>query len=250
MIMRDLAISQLAALVEAVALGGQGSAITCRAEAAARAARLTEVLELYVERVALRDLVNKSADQRRAWRQVLDRAVKNFLHVADGRQIGAIGREDAMMFYVWWGQRLKPKFGGRALTSASANREFGALRKLYREYFEYFGEIDDVNPFKGLSFKRMPSAKAPPFDDRWVRDRILEPVALGHMRQEARRLIYVLIETGAKTSEIANLTTDDIILSADAPFIKIRPRKDREPKTHSSIREIPLVGVALEAMRR
>lgn len=131
----------------------------------------------------------------------------------------------------------------RGTPEAQARRQgadLGALRKLYREYFEYFGEIDVVNPFKGLSFKRMPSVKAPPFDDEWVQDRILKSGALGHMRQEARHLVHVLIETGARTSEIANLMTDDIILSKHAPFIKIRPRKGRELKTHSSIRDIPL----------
>ena len=34
------------------------------------------------------------------------------------------------------------------------------------------------------------------------------------------------------------------------PFISIRPRETREIKTEASIRDIPLVGVALEAARR
>ena len=42
---------------------------------------------------------------------------------------------------------------------------------------------------------------------------------------------------------------EDIRLDANIPFIRIRPRQDREIKTETSIRDIPLVGVALEAMR-
>lgn len=49
MIMRDLAISQLVARVEAIALGGQASAFACKPESAARAARFTDALELYAE---------------------------------------------------------------------------------------------------------------------------------------------------------------------------------------------------------
>ena len=60
----------------------------------------------------------------------------------------------------------------------------------------------------------------------------------------------MMIETGARPSEIINLRPEDIVLDGPAPHISIAERDDRENKTETSIRKIPLVGVSLEAARR
>ena len=59
-----------------------------------------------------------------------------------------------------------------------------------------------------------------------------------------------LIETGCRPSELANITPENIKLEAEVPHIRIRPTKDRELKSGASVRDIPLVGVALEAMQQ
>ena len=69
------------------------------------------------------------------------------------------------------------------------------------------------------------------------------------LRVELRVLIYVLIETGARMSEICNLMPEDIKLAHEIPHISIKPRQNRELKTPDSERDIPLVGVALIAMQ-
>jgi integrase len=43
---------------------------------------------------------------------------------------------------------------------------------------------------------------------------------------------------------------EDIFLDHDVPHIRIRPKRNREIKTQASIREIPLVGISLEAMKK
>lgn len=63
-------------------------------------------------------------------------------------------------------------------------------------------------------------------------------------------IVYALIETGCRPSEIANLEEADVRLEEPVPHIRIRPSQTREIKTQSSIREIPLVGVSLAAMRQ
>ena len=83
-----------------------------------------------------------------------------------------------------------------------------------------------------------------------MREKILVPGVLKGLRGDADLILYALIETGCRPGEIANLLAEDINLDGDAPYISIRPKRDREIKTASSIREIPLVGVSLEAMRR
>lgn len=213
-------------------------------------AKVTEAFELYCEKIAIKDLIHKSHEQRAHWRKSKLRSVNNFVHVVGDKEIGKITREDALRFYTWWAEKMRPKLGGSPLGANSANRDIGNVRKLYREYYTYFGDEERPNPFRKLYFKRLPGVEFPPFSNGWVRERLLRPGALDHMRQDAAYLLYVLIETGCRTSEIANLVSSDIVLATDAPYIRIRPRRGREIKSVASVRDIPLVGIALEAMKR
>lgn len=49
---------------------------------------------------------------------------------------------------------------------------------------------------------------------------------------------------------MTGLAANDICLDAPVPYVSIRPREGRELKTLTSIRDIPLVGIALDAARR
>ena len=62
-------------------------------------------------------------------------------------------------------------------------------------------------------------------------------------------LVYMMIETGARESEIIGLGTEDIILASDVPHVIIQPNAIRSLKTDSSERKIPLVGAALLAAK-
>lgn len=64
-----------------------------------------------------------------------------------------------------------------------------------------------------------------------------------------RDIFLARINTGCRGSEIANLSADGIRLDHNIPHIAIAG-EDREVKTGRAEREIPLVGVSLEAMRR
>ena len=83
-----------------------------------------------------------------------------------------------------------------------------------------------------------------------MRSKILKPYAFKGINAEAQIIAYTLIETGCRPSEIANLLPENICLDADVPHIRIRPTADRELKSVASRRDIPLVGLALEAMKR
>jgi integrase len=64
------------------------------------------------------------------------------------------------------------------------------------------------------------------------------------------------METGARPCELVNLTKDRIRLDANIPYIRVEAQErdddapGRELKTAQSERDIPLVGLALEAMLR
>jgi integrase len=68
------------------------------------------------------------------------------------------------------------------------------------------------------------------------------------LNAEARRAIYLIVETGLRLSEAINLSRETIRLNAAVPHVCVAP-DGRHIKTDESKREIPLVGVALMAMR-
>jgi len=179
------------------------------------------------------------------------------------KYLSEITRDDALKFYGWWASRLAPKSDTKVLSSRGGNRDLGTMRKFYTEYHIYFGNEDKPNPFRALSFGqedkpnpfrslsfRAPIAKdkRPPFEDEWVHKYFLSPGSLGFLTQEDRFILYTLIETGCRVSEVTNLRAPDIVLGTAAPLIKIRPSPRRELKSPSSVRDVPLIGVALEAL--
>ena len=109
------------------------------------------------------------------------------------------------------------------------------------------------NPFRGLNFKskKTNKKKRPSFSDKWVQTKILVPGALNGLSHELHLITLMLIETGCRPGEIINLRPEDICLSADIPHIRVAERDDRVFKTdNATLRDIPLVGVALEAAMR
>jgi len=210
---------------------------------------VSAAFEIYCSDIAASELIGKSETQIRAWKKTKRRGVQYLIDVVGDRNMRDIRRQDAQQYYNWWKDRVVPKSGREALSTKTANRDVGNMRLLYSAWFRYIGEEDRPNPFRNLAFKDRPSTDVPPFEVSWVRSRILAPGALSGLVGGADLILFTLIETGCRPGEIANLLEEDIHLKAGVPCISIRPKKDREMKTVSSIRDIPLVGVALEAMR-
>ena len=68
--------------------------------------------------------------------------------------------------------------------------------------------------------------------------------------REAALLCLAMIETGCRPSELANIGPENIRLDDEIPHIRIRSSSKRALKSTASVREIPLIGVSLEAMKR
>ncbi|AJY46510.1 DUF6538 domain-containing protein [Martelella endophytica] len=214
---------------------------------------VSEAFSVYTDEIAAPELTGKSDFQRFSWLKVKRRALNNFIEVVGDKPIDEITRQDATKFYNFWLTRIAPKDGRATHTASSGNRDVGNMRKLFADYHRYRGLDDVKNPFAGLSFSQKVKTTRPPFPTEWISKRILRAGALAGLNDEARAILLALIETGARPSEICNLTHGMIDLNADVPHILIEPRSDpddrREIKTASSIRAVPLVGVALAAMR-
>lgn len=215
-----------------------------------RKKNVSQAFQLYLEKIAFDEIAKKSEKQRYSWQKTKTTSINYFIEVVGDVPMEDITREMATSYRSWWIERMLPGDEQQKPVKANtANRHIGNMRRLYEDYFTYIGQEDRLNPFRKMFFKTTgEDAKVPPFEDDWVRSKVLAPGIFDDLNDELRLMIYVLIETGARTSEICNLRPEHIHLGADLPYIAIRP-KGRELKTHTSRRDLPLVGVALEAMR-
>jgi len=210
---------------------------------------VSDAFQIYLDEIAFDEIKNKSEKQRYSWEKTKKTSVNYFIDVVGDVSMRDITREMATSYRSWWIERMIPGDPDvKAAKPNTANRHIGNMRKLYEDYFTHIGEEERLNPFRKMFFKDDESSNVPSFQDDWVREKILVPNLFEGLNDDLRLMIYVLIETGARTSEICNILPENIHLDADVPYISIRPT-NREIKAQASNRDIPLVGVALEAMR-
>lgn len=220
--------------------------------------KVNNALAVFLERVAPEELAGKSPKQIEDYRKVKRRAVNNFIEVNGDVDFWTITREQAVDFYDWWADRVAGK-ADRSYSGNSANRDVGNMRKIWRELANREGRRDLQNPFDGLSFKDPKRLRKtpPPFPVKWIKEKLLRAEAYAAtpdfpraFNRDAASIFLTVIETGARPSEICNLVRDRIRIDHDIPHILVDFDEARQIKTDSSTRAIPLVGVALEVMKR
>lgn len=218
---------------------------------------VSEAFEVYLDQIAPAEIKGKSEGQRRRWKNGKMRSAATFIEIVGDVQIEQLSREDTRRYYEHWLAKIAPKEGKPSHTSSIGNRRISDMRVFYREYYTLLGEADRRNPFEKLSFKekrRKRQRKRPPFPHEWITGVILKSPALPRMNDEARGIMLIVADIGARPGEICNLSETQIILHHPIPHIKIEPREDvddpREIKTDSSIRTIPLNGYALAVLKK
>lgn len=211
-------------------------------------------LDLYFSEIAADQLRLKSEEQRRRWKNKRRQSVNTFISLVGDKPMHEITRDDARELYKFWVARIAPERGPPTHTPSSGNRDLSNMKILYEAYFATVGEDDRKNPFVGLSFRDPKIRRRPSVSAEWIGNVLFKPGALVGLNDEARGVLLAMTETGARPGELCNLRQDYIHLSAEVPHIRIEPRDDpndpREIKTHSSIRQVPLVGIALEVFRK
>ncbi|MBB3315154.1 integrase [Rhizobium sp. BK181] len=217
---------------------------------------ISQAFETYKDEIVPHELAGKSKGQRVRWTNGKQLAVDYFVEIVGDIEMDKISRDDARKFYDHWMKRIAPKEGPATHTPSHGNRLIGNLRVLYRSYFTHLGEIDRRNPFEKMSYKERgkKKRKRPSFPIDWIRDVIFQSKKLANLNDEARGVVLVVAQLGARPSEICNLPPEMIVLNHPVPHLKIEPRDDpedpREIKTESSIRVVPLVGIALDVMKK
>ncbi len=211
--------------------------------------KISTAAETYFTEIAQNQLTRKSEQQRRHWLSERKSSVNCLIEQIGDKDINTVTREDALIFFRY----LNNFIISNDRTPGWGNHQLGRLRKFFNDYFTYMGVADYNSPFSRLSFKDF-NISRPPFSVAWIQQKILAPGALSGLNEEARHILLTLIDTGARMGEICNLTAENIHLKTDYPYIEIKPRLDpnnpREIKTRSSIRSIPLIGLALAAVSK
>ena len=219
-------------------------------------ALLSDAFDIYKKEIVPHELAGKSAGQKKRWTNGKQLSVDSFIEVVGDLPIDKIGRDDARKYYDHWMMRIAPKTGAATHTASSGNRRVGDLRVLYRAYYKHLGEPDRRNPFEKMSYreKAKRKRKRPSFPHAWITETILKSEKLARMNEQARGIMLVVADIGARPSEICNLRPELIVLEHAIPHLKIEPVDDpedpREIKTESSIRVVPLTGLALEVMKK
>ncbi|MDO5641968.1 MAG: tyrosine-type recombinase/integrase [Paracoccus sp. (in: a-proteobacteria)] len=228
-----------ASLAEATAILGAASA---------PALSITEALKEMEEHAAPDRLAGRSDEQRKRWRQPREAAARNFIAATGGvdKPISEITREDAQSFRRWLAGELE----ARRLVVNTANKQMGFMSDLFRTWAEYHA-LKQENPFAKLRFKdAVKKTVGVPFSEDWLRTRLLAPGALDGLNEEARDVLLVLVNTGARPGEVIGAVLTDFATSANVPHLMISANENRGLKTEQSARVIPLLGVSLEAARR
>jgi integrase len=204
---------------------------------------LSTLFETYERSVATAHM-RKSPDQLRKWRTARTRAIKSLVSFIGDKPVDEVTRDDALDYRAMWQARVE----SGTHDADTANKQFTQLRVMFKTVDRLLRlNLKDV--FGDLVLSGGAKNKRPAFSTVYIETAILGSGALDRLNAEARDLTYILIETGLRLSEACNLTSKTIVLNVDVPYVSVRP-EGRETKTKTAIRDIPLVGYALDAAVR
>lgn len=219
-----------------VLLGGSGAA----------ALKIDEVKDTFIQHLK-DDLHGYSGSQLRKWEAPKLKAIKNFEAVLGSTfDLRQITRQDVLSFRSWWVERIERE----NLTANSANKDFGVIKKLLHFVSDNHDlDIPLEKLFRGIRLKQHEKTRRFAFTPSEL-GKLVDQVGQSSMNLECKLLIFAMMDTGCRVSELTGLEDSDVILDDTIPYIKIRPNSIRKLKTPQSERTLPLVGNALDAFKR
>jgi integrase len=202
---------------------------------------MDDVLAFYEEhtRERLSGLSDREISKKRS---PVKLAVRRFNEFADGpTDILALSRKKALDFR---SHLVKHIEAGRMI-GGTVNKQLTHVRKLINFYIDQNG-LELANPFANVSVVEDDESRLP-FTVQFVREKWLQGNPFGGLNEEARAILFAMIDTGCGGKEICGLAPGEIRLNDDIPHIVVQPNTYRKLKTGHRGRKIPLVGNALSA---
>lgn len=196
------------------------------------------------EQIQATQNAKKSEKQLHRWRLVRQTALDSFLAViGKNRSLESLTRQDSIDYHKAIAARVK----AGEIGIDAANKYLMRVATMYRAFNKYH-QLGLKDHFTQLNFGKAPKNPRKPYDPKFIQDRLLAEGALAGLNDEARRIVYLMVETGVRPSEACALSENTIVLNHDIPHIRVI-EEGREVKSENAIREIPLIGVALQAMK-
>ncbi|MEQ3629596.1 MAG: DUF6538 domain-containing protein [Hyphomonas sp.] len=146
-------------VIKPIDKGGPSRAEEAEAEALLGAAEqppviASEAMEIYQTKIALPKLIKKSPEQKRLWKNTLDRSLRYFTDEIGDIAMTEITRKHGQEYFEFWNKKVQPEDEKiKPMSPKTAARHFGDMRNLYSEYFKYLGDETRQNPFRNLNFK-------------------------------------------------------------------------------------------------
>ncbi|MBS0232552.1 MAG: integrase [Proteobacteria bacterium] len=206
--------------------------------------RLSQMIDLYKE-LNPAEGAGRSKVQQHRWDVTRKTAVDAFIGMLGAdKQMSALTYDDVMTV----NNHLQKRIAAGEIVHDTANKCISRVAALFRD-INRKKQLKLTDCFAATRIEGGRSKKRPAFPIRHVQEKILSPGMLDGLNDEARDIVYFVAETGLRPSEAVYLLPERIRLDAEVPYIQIRP-DNRMLKTEFSERDVPLVGLGLEVMRR
>lgn len=182
----------------------------------------------------------KSKQQLRVWTNGKKKAMSNLIECLGDIDFYTFKRSHALEYKDWWWKRIKE----RDLKNDTANKDFEHLHQIFQKIIDTL-RLDIQNEFRGIRMKQGERRSRVSLTREEALTALFDGNPLRKMNAEARAVVYICAELGARPIEIINRAPADIILDAPIPHVKIRQNIYGSLKTRDSKRDIPLIGEAL-----
>ena len=205
--------------------------------------RISELVEAY-EQAQSATLSGHSPNQIKKWRGHKLRAARTAISIIGDKSLLRLTRDDGLAYR----RHFQKRIASGDLTVKTANIEMSHFIKMLRVVDVERAMGLPLEAFQSLRFEGTKDGRRPPFAADYIQGTLLAEGALSGLAPEARRVLYVMADTGMRPVEIVNLLPQHIRLDAEVPHVAIIG-EGRRLKTHVSERTMPLVGCALAALR-
>jgi len=191
-------------------------------------------------------LLGKSEHQIRKFRNPRRAAIEKLIEAVGNLDVSAIQRSHIIQFRNW----LLEKIAAGAMTGNTANKQIGYVKAmLHAVALNEEINVDFKHLFAEIRMKEE-AVSRPPFEASYVQNTLLNGQVLNGLNDDARMLVYLMAETGARPSEIIGILPEEFFLDEAVPHFLIQENEIRTLKTKTSERKIPLVGIGLIVARK